>query len=193
MLGTHDFGTFLIANLLLWITPGPDTMYILARSIAQGSWAGVLSALGIGCGIILHTLLAAFGLSALLAASAWAFSTVKIAGALYLIYLGVQALRRPASPAEQRQIAPMTVGSIFRQGFVTNALNPKVAVFFLAFLPLVVDPAAGLGPVPFLILGATFVTGGTAWCVLVAVAASSVSASVRSRPRVIVWLDLNQA
>src|SRR5262249_29640412 len=99
MLGTHDLTTFLLASFLLWITPGPDTMYILARSIAQGMRAGVLSALGIGGGILIHTALAAFGLSALLATSAVAFQGVKFAGAVYLIYLGIQAIRKPGKLA----------------------------------------------------------------------------------------------
>src|SRR5438046_5737581 len=93
MLGTHDLPAFLLASFLLWITPGPDTMYILARSISQGVRAGVMSALGIGCGILIHTAFAALGLSALLATSATAFHVLKFAGVAYLVYLGVQALR----------------------------------------------------------------------------------------------------
>jgi threonine/homoserine/homoserine lactone efflux protein len=178
MLGTHDLPTFLLASFLLWITPGPDTMYILARSIAQGMRAGVLSALGIGCGILVHTALAAFGLSALLATSAAAFQVVKLAGAGYLIYLGVQALRKPgklAAPA----VDAAAPGRIFRQGVLTNALNPKVAIFFLAFLPQFVDPAAGLGPMPFLLLGGLFVSGGTLWCLFVATGAARATRAIR--------------
>lgn len=189
MLGTHEFGTFMLASFLLWITPGPDTMYILARSVSQGRLAGVLSALGIGSGTVLHTLLTACGLSAILAASPWAFTAVKMTGACYLIVLGVQALRRPIAPSEQAEIASMSNWRVFRQGFVTNALNPKVAVFFLAFLPQFVDPAAGLGPLPFVVLGAAFVVGGTAWCVLVAVFAAAVCGSVRRNPRTVGWLE----
>jgi threonine/homoserine/homoserine lactone efflux protein len=91
MLGTHHLSTFLLSSLLLWITPGTDTMYILARSISQGRRAGVISAFGISSGILVHTGCAAFGLSAILATSAWAFTAIKVAGAAYLIYLGVQA------------------------------------------------------------------------------------------------------
>src|SRR5262245_2449940 len=94
MFGIHDLGAFLAASFLLWLTPGPDTMYILGRSIGQGRRAGVMSALGIGSGLLIHTFLAAFGLAAILAASAWAFVAVKTAGAVYLVYLGVQALRK---------------------------------------------------------------------------------------------------
>src|SRR5947209_4624879 len=171
MLGTHDLPAFLLASFLLWITPGPDTMYILARSISQGIRAGVLSALGIGCGILLHTTLAAFGLSALLAASATAFHVVKLAGAAYLIYLGVQALRGSGALATP-EIAAASPWRIVRQGILTNALNPKVAIFFLAFLPQFVDPAAGFGPIPFLLLGGLFVSGGTLWCLGLAAGAA---------------------
>ncbi len=96
MFGTHDLWAFLTACFLLWLTPGPDTMYIFARSIAQGRRAGVMSAVGIGSGLLIHTLLAAFGLSAILATSAWAFVVVKTTGAVYLIYLGVQTFRTKA-------------------------------------------------------------------------------------------------
>src|SRR5437867_9894661 len=188
MLGTHDLPAFLLASFLLWITPGPDTMYILARSISQGIQAGVLSALGIGCGILLHTTLAAFGLSALLAASATAFHVVKLAGAAYLIYLGVQALRasgRLATP----EIAAASPWRIFRQGVLTNALNPKVAIFFLAFLPQFVNPAAGLGPVPFLLLGGLFVSGGTLWSLGLAAGAARATRAIRQNAGVMVWLE----
>jgi threonine/homoserine/homoserine lactone efflux protein len=188
MLGTHDLTTFLLASFLLWITPGPDTMYILARSIAQGMRAGALSALGIGCGILIHTALAAFGLSALLATSAAAFQVVKLAGAGYLIYLGVQALRKPGKLATP-EVEAADPGRIFRQGVLTNALNPKVAIFFLAFLPQFVVPTAGLGPLPFLLLGGLFVSGGTLWCLLVATGAARATRAIRRNAGVMTWLE----
>jgi threonine/homoserine/homoserine lactone efflux protein len=188
MLGTHDLPAFLLASFLLWITPGPDTMYILARSIAQGMRGGVLSALGIGCGILIHTALAAFGLSALLATSAAAFQVVKVVGAGYLIYLGIQALRRPGKLATPEVVAA-DPGRIFRQGVLTNALNPKVAIFFLAFLPQFVDPSAGLGPLPFLLLGGLFVSGGTLWCLLVATGAARVTRTIRRNVGAMSWLE----
>ena len=137
----------------------------------RGDGPAPCRALGIGCGILLHTALAAFGLSALLAASAPAFSLLKLAGAAYLLYLGIQALRatgRLATP----EVAAATPGRIFRQGVLTNALNPKVAIFFLAFLPQFVNPGARLGPLPFLLLGGLFVFGGTLWCLCLAVGAA---------------------
>jgi threonine/homoserine/homoserine lactone efflux protein len=188
MLGVHDLTTFLLASFLLWITPGPDTMYVLARSIAQGMRAGMTSALGIGGGILIHTALAAFGLSALLATSAAAFQVVKLAGGVFLIYLGFQAIRRPGTLATP-EVDAADPGRIFRQGMLTNALNPKVAIFFLAFLPQFVVPTAGLGPLPFLVLGGLFVSGGTLWCLIVAATAARATRAIRRNAGVMTWLE----
>ena len=122
MVGTHDLWTFLVASFLLWLTPGPDTMYILARSVAQGRRAGVVSALGIGSGLLIHTLFAALGLTAILAASAWAFAAVKTAGAAYLIYLGLQALRRKVGPLAAPALSPVGSWRVYSQGVVSNTL-----------------------------------------------------------------------
>lgn len=168
MLGTQNLSLFLLSSFLLWITPGTDTMYILARSISQGRQAGIVSVLGVSSGILVHTVFAAFGLSAILATSAWAFTTIKIAGAAYLIYLGVQAWFKKAGPALTPNVDTVSNWQIYRQGLATNVLNPKVAIFFLAFLPQFVNPAADLGSLPFLVLGMMFVTGGTIWCLLLA-------------------------
>jgi threonine/homoserine/homoserine lactone efflux protein len=189
MAGIHDLWAFLAASFLLWLTPGPDTMYILARSIAHGRRAGVMSALGIGSGLLIHTLLAAFGLSAILAASAWAFAAVKTAGALYLIYLGLQALRKKAGTLAAPNLSSMGSWRVYRQGVVSNTLNPKVAIFFLAFLPQFVDAGAGLGPMPFLFLGAIFVVGGTLWSLGQAVCAASATRTIRRNPALLGWLE----
>jgi threonine/homoserine/homoserine lactone efflux protein len=189
MLGTHDLWAFLLASVLLWITPGPDNMYILARSIAQGRRAGIVSALGIGSGVLIHTLAAALGLSAVLAASSWAFLAVKTAGAAYLIYLGVAALRRPAAPLAAPTLDIVSGWRVYRQGVLSNLLNPKVAVFFLAFLPQFVDPSPRWGPLPFLVLGGLFVVGGTLWCVFFALGAATATSTLRRSPRLLVWLE----
>jgi threonine/homoserine/homoserine lactone efflux protein len=189
MIGTHDLGAFLIASFLLWLTPGPDTMYILGRSIAQGRHAGAMSALGIGSGLLIHTLLAALGLSVILAASAWAFVVVKIAGAVYLISLGFQAFRKDFRTLTEPDLSPMGSWRVYRQGLVSNTLNPKVAIFFLAFLPQFVDPVVGLGPVPLLFLGAIFVVGGTLWSLAQAVCAASATRAIRRNPAVLGWLE----
>lgn len=189
MLGTHDLWAFLLASFLLWITPGQDTMYILARSIAQGRSGGVRSVLGIGTGILIHTLLAAFGLSALLAASVWAFAAVKTMGAAYLIYLGIQALRRSRGPATTLELRPAGAWRVYRDGVLSNALNPKTTVFFLAFLPQFVTPGPGAGAMPFLFLGGLFMVGGTLWCLVVAMCAASASTVLRRRAGVVRWLE----
>src|SRR5438132_9343442 len=130
MFGTHDLWAFVAASFRLWLAPGPDTLYILARSIAQGRRAGVMSALGIGSGLLVHTLLAAFGLSAILAASAWAFAAVKTAGAVYLIYLGLQALRKKIRRLDEPSLIPIGGCRVYRQGVVPNNLTPKEPIFF---------------------------------------------------------------
>jgi threonine/homoserine/homoserine lactone efflux protein len=189
MIGTHDLWAFVVASFLLWLTPGPDTMYILARSVAQGRRAGLVSALGIGSGLLIHTVFAAVGLSAILATSTVAFSGLKVAGAAYLIYLGVRALGRKAGPLGSWQVESLSSWRVYRQGVVSNTLNPKVAIFFLAFLPQFVDPVAAQGPMPFLFLGAIFVVGGTLWSVGQALCAASATRAIRRNPRWLGWLE----
>jgi threonine/homoserine/homoserine lactone efflux protein len=164
MFGIENFGLFLTAGILLNLTPGQDTAYILGRSIAQGRRAGIASALGISVGGLCHTLAAALGLSTFLATSAWAFTSVKMIGAAYLVFLGLRALFKRASPLQlPAQLASLNTMVVF-QGVITSVLNPKVALFFLAFLPQFVSPDT-LSLVPaFLLLGCTFVATGTLWC-----------------------------
>lgn len=181
MFGIHDFGLFLGAGILLNLTPGPDTVYILGRSIAQGREAGVASALGISIGSIFHTCAAALGLSAILATSAVAFGTIKLIGAAYLIFLGIRMLldrrKQLSLPSNFRR---RTTLAAFRQGILTNILNPKVALFFLAFLPQFIDPASNTKVPAFIVLGLTFVTTGTIWCLVLAWFASVFSERLRS-------------
>src|SRR5471030_566312 len=136
----HSLALFLAAGLALNITPGPDMLYVAARGASEGRSAGIVSALGIGAGTLVHIALVAGGLAALLAAVPMAYLGVQLAGATYLVYLGVMALRRHRSgDAGPRVLAPASNAAIFRQGVITNVLNPKVALFFLAFLPQFVD------------------------------------------------------
>jgi threonine/homoserine/homoserine lactone efflux protein len=189
MFGIHDFGLFLAAGVLLNLTPGPDTVYILGRSIAQGREAGVAAALGICVGSIFHTCAAALGLSAILATSSVAFVAIKLLGGAYLIFLGIKLLldRRELSlPSNFRRRTPTAA---FRQGFLTNVLNPKVALFFLAFLPQFIDPASSAKLLAFLMLGLTFVTTGTIWCLLLAWFASGFSERLRANPTITAWLN----
>src|SRR5687767_690097 len=170
MFGTQNLALFVVSGILLNLTPGQDTFYIIGRSLAQGRRAGILSVLGIVSGSVVHTVAAAFGLSAILASSASAFLVVKLAGAAYLVYLGVGMLldrSADALPAGSEQAAGFTRDSawaIYRAGLLTNVLNPKVALFFLAFLPQFVDPAASSKVAAFLFLGAVFIFNGTIWC-----------------------------
>ena len=190
MFGIHDFGLFLAAGVLLNLTPGPDTVYILGRSIAQGREAGVASALGICVGSIFHTCAAALGLSAILATSAVAFVAIKLLGGAYLIFLGIKLLldrrRQLSLPSNFKQ---RTSAAAFRQGVLTNVLNPKVALFFLAFLPQFIDPATNNKILAFVTLGFTFVTTGTIWCLILAWFASSFSDRLRASETVGQWVN----
>ena len=190
MFGIHDFALFVTTGILLNLTPGPDTLYILGRSIAHGRRAGVASAFGISVGSIFHTCAAALGLSAVLATSAWAFVFVKLAGAAYLIFLGARALLEKqhelSMPAHFKRRG---AAAAFRQGILTNILNPKVALFFLAFLPQFIDSATPSKTSAFLLLGLTFVTTGTIWCVILAWFSSAFSARLRESPTVTALLN----
>ena len=187
MLGIQDFLIFLLSGITLNLMPGPDTMYILGRSITQGRRAGFLSVLGISTGCLFHTAAAAFGLSAILTASAVAFSVVKWAGALYLIYLGIQLFFQKGSGMEEANADASNIASwrIFWQGMLTNLLNPKVALFFMSFLPQFVSPAQASSPLPYLFLGCVFIFTGTAWCLIVAAAAATASRAFRKGSRAV--------
>ena len=193
MLGIHDFWLFVASGVLLNMTPGPDTLYIVGRSVAQGRRAGVLSVLGISTGILVHTLAAAIGLSALLAGSATAFTVLRYAGAAYLIYLGLRLLLSgggEGGPADTPNTdVPPGSWAVYRQGLLTNVLNPKVALFFLAFLPQFVDPNSPHRVAAFLFLGLAFVCTGTAWCLGVVWFASAASRRLRERRGTGRWLN----
>jgi threonine/homoserine/homoserine lactone efflux protein len=169
--GTHDLWLFVLSGFLLNITPGPDTLYIVGRGSTQGWRAGAVAALGVGAGTLVHICAAALGLSAILAASATAFTAVKILGAAYLLYVGI-SLIRSAGASESSPgavvVRPASLRGIFLQGFLTNVLNPKVALFFLAFLPQFVASDAGSKALAFLFLGVIFDFNGTLWNLFVA-------------------------
>src|SRR5579864_273632 len=137
MFGIHELWLFMASGLLLNITPGPDTAYIVGRSLQMGWRGGVVAALGVGSGCLFHVFAAAIGLSALLAASSAAFTLVKWVGAAYLCFIGVKMLlARTATPeASTTEAGSISLRQVFLQGALTNVLNPKVALFFLAFLP----------------------------------------------------------
>jgi threonine/homoserine/homoserine lactone efflux protein len=181
--GILHFWTFIAAAVMLNLTPGTDTIYILGRSMAHGSRAGIYSALGISTGCLFHTLAAASGLSLLLANSATPFSLVKYCGALYLIFLGIRSLmqKEQAGYREQQQQSQADYKQIYLSGIITNILNPKVALFFLAFLPQFIDPAYPHTMLSFILLGGVFVFTGTCWCLLLAVYAAKFSRLLQQR------------
>jgi len=199
MFGTTSLPLFVVSGLLLNFTPGPDTLYILGRTATHRFKGGALAALGIGAGTLVHTFAAAAGLSALLAASATAFTAVKWIGAAYLAYVGITMLMtRTAKPvaAESRasplpqEAAQASLRQVFVQGFLTNVLNPKVALFFLAFLPQFVDPHAPSKALAFVFLGIVFNVNGTLWNLLVAWSAAHIANRIASGGRSIaVWLN----
>ena len=190
MIAVHDLWLFAVSGLLLAITPGPDTLYIVGRTTAQGTRDGVVAALGVGAGILVHTVAAAIGISALLAASAAAFLLLKLVGAAYLVYIGLTLLwssRRTGAASVAEPIQRASLAIVFRQGFLSNVLNPKVALFFVAFLPQFVDVDASNPAVSLLFLGVLFNLIGTLWNVALACAAAVLTEPLRRRPAVGAW------
>jgi threonine/homoserine/homoserine lactone efflux protein len=172
MPGTHDLLLFIVSGLLLNLTPGADLLYITSRSAAHGMRAGTAAVLGVSAGCVVHVL----------AASATAFTALKLLGAAYLVYLGVGLLRhRPAPDAGAPDPAGATQAPSLRavaaQGFLTNVLNPKVALFFIAFVPPFIDPTAPDKPLAFLMLGALFTLNSTLCCLLLAGLAARLGAA----------------
>ncbi|MBW8900339.1 MAG: LysE family translocator [Massilia sp.] len=196
MFGIHDLALFVVSGLLLNIMPGPDSLLIMTRSATQGWRAGSAAALGIGTGTFVHIVGAALGLSAILATSAAAFTVVKLAGAAYILYLAVGMLlskRSRNGAAAPLKIAPLPYRRIYAQGILTNVLNPKVALFFLAFVPQFIDANAPHKALAFLILGAIFNINGMLWCHALALFtagfAAKSSARLKQNPAVAQWLN----
>jgi threonine/homoserine/homoserine lactone efflux protein len=184
MLGIHDYGLFVATGVLLNLTPGQDAFFIVGRSLAQGVRAGVASAIGISAGCLVHTAMAAIGLSAILAASATAFTLLL--GVAYLLYLGVRMMTAPKvefGPADTNGRATGPAFAAFRDGLMTNVLNPKVALFFLALMPQFIDPTSPSKVLAFVALGLTFVTTGTLWCLVLALCAGRLREYFARNPR----------
>lgn len=186
MFGTQHFFTFLLAGIALNLTPGQDTLYIIGRSLAQGRTAGIVSALGIGSGCAIHITASAIGLYSLLALFPVVFTAICWSGAVYLIYLGVMTWIRRNSNMPDFKFAGTSEGrwAIYRQGMTTNLLNPKIALFFLAFLPQFIDPVSNFGFLSFLFLGFAFLFTGTIWCLVVAICASTVADTLRKNEKI---------
>ena len=196
--GIVHFGLFCVAVMLLNVTPGPDTAFIVGQSVAHGRRMGVLSALGISAGCLVHTAALALGLSALLAASAGAFLVIKVGGAIYLCVLGVRmivATRRRASVAAvaadvpDRDDAVPSARRAFVRGLLTNVSNPKVLLFFLSFIPQFVDGASASKALAFVVLGLVLVAMSTVYNAAVAWLAGGLTRRMRAVPRVRAWLE----
>ncbi len=179
----HSFVLFMAAALALNLTPGPDMLYVAARSASDGRDAGIASAFGIAAGLLVHITLIALGLAALLAAVPVANTVLRLGGAAYLIYIGVRALLRPGGLAA-RSLKPADRFTAFRQGLVTNVLNPKIALFFLAFLPQFVEPERGSAALQVVMLGLLFNISGTLVNVAVALLVSRAAGRIARDERI---------
>ena len=184
MFGVVDYWGFVLAALVLNITPGSDTIYILSRTLSQGTKAGVASVLGISTGVLLWGALVSFGLAAVLAAAPMVMLFIKLAGALYIVYIAWQMWHSNALDTQALQSSDEALkwGRIYRQGVLTNLLNPKVGLFFLAFLPQFVSHEAN-SAVPFLYLTATFMVTATLWSLLLVALAGVISAHLKQEPK----------
>lgn len=191
MFGIHDLPLFVISGLLLNIMPGPDSLLIMTRSATQGWRAGVAASLGIGAGTMVHIFAAALGLSAVLSTSATAFTVVKLVGAAYILYMAVGLLRsRKASAETKAPVLPaLPYRKIFAQGFLSNVLNPKVALFFLAFVPQFIALEAPSKAMAFVILGCIFNFNGMLWCCGLALTTAKASERLKLNPSVSLWLN----
>jgi threonine/homoserine/homoserine lactone efflux protein len=177
---SHNFSLFLAAALIIAAIPGPGIFYVAARTLSGGRKAGIASTFGTALGGLVHVVGGALGISAIILASAQLFAALKFAGALYLIWLGIQTFRE-AGIAPPEQAAPAGAGRAFREGIVVEALNPKMAVFFLAFIPQFIDPAAAHPALQFMALGLITVALNTI-ADFVVVVASAARSNMAGRP-----------
>ncbi|PFC02039.1 homoserine lactone transporter [Bacillus cereus] len=183
MYGIINYEVFLLTGILLNLIPGADTMYIVGRSISQGRKAGVYSVFGIITGSLVHTLFVAFGLSIILTKSVVLFNIIKIIGVIYLVYLGIKMVLDKTNVDFQASSNKLNIRKIYIQGLLTSLTNPKVSLFFIAFLPQFIDTKAS-GPIPFIILGLTFTATGLLWCLFVAYFSSYVTKKLRGNQKV---------
>ncbi len=190
MFGIEHFITFVGTALLLNLYPGPDSLYIISRSVSQGRLAGISAVLGISTGSLFHTLIGAIGLSAMILSSANAFMIIKYVGVAYLFYQAVIMFRESTQkvPETNFAIKNKRLLSIYAQGAITNILNPKVALFFMALLPQFISAQSPHKTLTFMVLGLMFIITGTLWCLLLALFASYFSEQLRANSKVSRWL-----
>lgn len=174
-----SFQLFLITVLIICITPGIDMMFILNRSISQGRDAGIYSALGVSEGAVVHTILSGLGLSVILQTSVVLFTIIKVVGAVYLIYLGIQMFISKQSSISIKKTVYQSRRKLFVQGVITNVTNPKVALFFISFIPQFISVDNQYGPIPFLILGSIFAVIGAITSFIIAIFSSSLTTKLR--------------
>lgn len=183
MIEPAKFALFIGVSWALILAPGPDMIYVITRGMAHGRKAGVLSAVGVVCGILVHTTAAAFGLTLILQTSAFAFLFVKFAGAAYLIYLGIKAWLDRSSLPLHTTASTTTSGALFWQGVLSNVLNPKIAIFFLAFLPQFVDQGSSQVTLQMVILGLTFACFGLCFLLVVGYSSGTLGTWLTGRPQ----------
>jgi len=191
MVSGNDLMVFLGASILLNLSPGPDTLYVLTRTLAQGRRIGFLSSFGVCTGALFHVAAAALGLSIVLATSAVAFSVVKFAGAAYLAFLGIRMLlsREGLAVDPVRPAVPASGWKVFRQGILIDVLNPKAALFFMAFLPQFVVPGTGHATAQFFALGLIVIAIALIWEAILVVFATLLTARLRANRAVSRWLN----
>lgn len=189
-MGIINFTTFLVTSFLFIISPGIDTMFVLNKSIAQGKKTGIYATLGITTGVLVHTTLAAFGLSLILSQSAMVFSFVKYAGAAYLVYLGVNKFfsKNEVVKSDAAVIAE-PARKTYLSAVLTNTLNPKVAIFFLAFFPQFIQTLYIHNALPFILLGVTYAIMTVIWFTVITFFAGSLSSRLKQKPSFGVWLN----
>ena len=187
----NNFATFLLSGILLNITPGNDTIFILTKSMSQGKKAGIMSVLGISTGTVIHTILAALGLSVIISKSLLVFNLLKFAGAAYLLYLGYQLLisKENIISDSKTELTTPNFRKIYLDGVLTNVLNPKVALFFISFLPQFIDPNKHNSVFSFLILGFTFTLTGTIWCLILAIFSAKIFRSLKNNGKIAQYIN----
>lgn len=185
--------SFLAVSVLLTLAPGPDILFVAAQSVSHGRKAGILTALGLASGVIVHTLAAALGITAVLYNSAFAFQLIKYAGAVYLLYLAYQAIREGASPLTAAAPVKQKGFQLYRTGILMNVLNPKVSLFFLALLPQFVTHGTGDEPVQMMLLGVIFMVQAILVFSLVAVFAGLVGSKLLARPQTGKYVNYGKA
>jgi len=183
MIEPTKFALFIGVSWALIIAPGPDMFYVITRGMAHGRKAGILSAIGVICGILVHTTAAALGLTLILQSSAFAFLLVKYVGATYLLYLGIKAWRDKSTFSLQSPTSAMNSRALFWQGVLSNVLNPKIAIFFLAFLPQFVDKGSSHITLQMVILGLTFACFGLCFLLVVGYSSGAIGAWLMRRPQ----------